>query len=129
VNGYLRDTTRAMMQRIGKAVPLTTTAVAQRWLQETIESRKDLGDDPLVRTVIAILDAEKDYVPAERIYPGKITFFYARDAESDFEDNRFGWRRSAAGGFEVHIVPGDHTTMREEPHVAVLAKKLKPWLK
>jgi thioesterase domain-containing protein len=51
----------------------------------------------------------------------------ARDAKRDFEDNRLAWRKLAAG-FEVHIVPGTHTSMREEPHVAELAAKLRSCL-
>ena len=89
---------------------------------------KDSGvDESLVRTVLAILAASEQYVPA-RGYPGKITFFMARDAKRDFEDNRVAWRKLAGGGLEVHVVPGTHTSMREEPHVAELAAKLKPCL-
>jgi thioesterase domain-containing protein len=78
-----------------------------------------------LRTVLAILDAEKDYVPRGKIYPGKITLFLAADAEADAEDNRLGWEKLAAGGLEVHSVPGTHISIREEPHVAVLAEKLR----
>jgi amino acid adenylation domain-containing protein len=81
-------------------------------------------DESLVRTVTAILSAEEAYVPAQN-YRGKITFFWAREAKRDFEDNRLGWRRVAAGGFDVHVVPGNHTSMREEPNVKVLAQELK----
>jgi thioesterase domain-containing protein len=77
-----------------------------------------------VRTVTAILSAEERYMPAQN-YRGKITFFWAREAKRDFEDNRLGWRRVAAGGFDVRVVPGNHTSMREEPNVKVLAQELK----
>jgi aspartate racemase len=81
-------------------------------------------DESLVRTVTAILSAEERYMPAQN-YRGKITFFWAREAKRDFEDNRLGWRRVAAGGFDVRVVPGNHTSMREEPNVKVLAQELK----
>ncbi len=83
------------------------------------------GDEALVRTVLAILDAEKDYVPRGKIYPGRITLFWAQDAETDSEDNRLGWEKLARGGLEVHVVPGTHISIREEPQVAVLAEKVK----
>ena len=83
------------------------------------------GDEALVRTVLAILDAEKDYVPRGKIYPGKITLFWAADAAADSEDNRLGWEKLAAGGLEVHEVPGTHISIREEPHVAVVAERLR----
>ena len=87
---------------------------------------KDSGvDQSLVRTVLAIMAADEQYVPARRVYPGKITLFWARDAKRDFEDNRLGWRKLARAGLEVHILPGTHTSIREEPHVAELAAKLR----
>jgi amino acid adenylation domain-containing protein len=84
-------------------------------------------DESLVRTVTAILSAEERYMPVQN-YRGKITFFWAREAKRDFEDNRLGWRRVAAGGFDVHVGPGNHTSMREEPNVKVLAQELKSCL-
>ena len=85
-------------------------------------------DQSLRRTVGAILSAEERYVPARQKYPGKITLFWARDAEQNFEDNRVGWGRLAAGGLDLHVVQGTHTSMREEPQVADLVEKLKPYL-
>jgi len=52
----------------------------------------------------------------------------ADDAPRDFEDNRSGWTSIAAGGCEIHVVPGTHAKMREEPHVQKLVEKLKPCL-
>jgi len=86
-------------------------------------------DESLVRTVKAILSAEERYIPQHGEYPGKITLFWARDAKPTFEDNRLGWRRLAAGGFDLHVVPGTHTSMREEPNVAMLARELTRCLK
>jgi aspartate racemase len=86
------------------------------------------ADDALVQTVGAILEAEQNYVPRNKSYPGKVTLFWARDAPQDFEDNRLAWRRIAAGGCEIHVVPGTHTKMREEPHVQKLVEKLRPCL-
>ncbi|HEX6719183.1 MAG TPA: hypothetical protein VF088_18910, partial [Pyrinomonadaceae bacterium] len=73
-------------------------------------------------------EAEQNYRPANRRYPGRITFFWAEDAPRDFEDNRLAWTKVAAGGCEIHVVPGTHTKMREEPHVQKLVEKLKPCL-
>lgn len=113
---------RRLTGRIGH-----TPAVADPEIQKLLA--RDSGvDDSLVRTVAAILSAEEEYAPAQQEYPGKITFFWARDAVPDVEDNRPGWRRMAAGGFDLHVVPGTHTTMREEPFVAELAEKLKACL-
>jgi amino acid adenylation domain-containing protein len=86
------------------------------------------ADDALMQTVAAILEAEQNYVPRNKSYPGKVTLFWANDAPQDFEDNRLAWRKIAAGGCEIHVVPGTHTRMREEPHVQKLVAKLRPCL-
>ena len=96
-------------------------------LAKVLERHREV-DESLVRTVRAILDAEQDYALAQTEYPGKITFFWAQDAVRDFEDNRLGWRRIAGGGFDLHVVPGTHTSMREEPLVAHLVQRLRPYL-
>ena len=102
---------------------IAETLAGNEELQAAIESRPD-PSDPLIRTVLANLQAEVNYRPARKDYPGKITYFWARDAEVDFQDNRTAWRRLAAS-FELHAVPGDHGTMREEPNIAALVEKLR----
>jgi len=68
-----------------------------------------------------------NYVP--QVYPGKVTLFRASETvflSNDGPDNdQLGWDRVAAGGLEIHKVPGNHNTLLAEPHVQVLAPKLK----
>lgn len=118
---------RAIATRVWRVSRKDNTGLTDRELTKILETRED-KDDPLIKTVVGILEASQTYVP-DRIYPGKILFFWARDAEVDFEDNRTAWRKLAAGGFELHEIPGDHGTMREEPNIAVLVEKLRPMLK
>jgi aspartate racemase len=127
---------RSHAQNIGRAVAVRLNKrlvkadgfnVVDRELQSLMERRED-SDDALIRTVFGIYRASEDYQPVGKIYSGKITFFWAQDDESDFEDNRLGWRRLAAGGLEVHSVPGTHGSMREEPNVQILAAELRPCL-
>jgi len=71
----------------------------------------------------ACVRAERDYVP--QTYLGRITFFWAGDeCVVAYKDTRLGWSEVALGGFEVHVVPGDHGSMRQEPHVKTLGEKL-----
>ncbi|HAF13803.1 MAG TPA: non-ribosomal peptide synthetase [Blastocatellia bacterium] len=129
---YAMEVGKAVKRRLTKQVAEENNASGNSSapdpeIQKLLE--KDSGaDESLVRTVVAILAAEGQYVPARQVYPGKITLFWAHDAGRDFEDNRLAWRRIAAGGFDLHVVPGTHTSMREEPNVAVLVEKLKPCL-
>jgi amino acid adenylation domain-containing protein len=37
----------------------------------------------------------------------------------------WGWSQYASGPVDVHVVPGDHYTMMSQPHVQVLAEKLR----
>ena len=42
-----------------------------------------------------------------------------------WDDPHLGWTELAAGGLEVYETPGDHVTMLEKPHVALLAALLR----
>jgi len=62
-------------------------------------------------------------------YPGRVTLFKAREELGlTSSDSTLGWGERAAGGVEVHTVPGNHANMVYEPHVEVLALKLKTCL-
>jgi aspartate racemase len=127
---------RSHAQNIGRAVAARLNMrigkrdgieAGDRELQTLLEGHED-SDDPLIRTIFGILQASEAYQPAGKIYAGRITLFWAKDDEPDLEDNRFGWRQLAAGGLDVHAVPGTHGSMREEPNVGVLVAELKPCL-
>ena len=58
------------------------------------------------------------------VYPDRVTLFRAID-NIGFIEHDLGWSELAPGGLEIHDVPGDTFNMLEEPHVQVLAKKLR----
>jgi aspartate racemase len=60
----------------------------------------------------------------KQVYPDRVTLFRAIE-NIGFIDPDLGWRELAPGGLEIHDVPGDTFSMLQEPHVQVLAKKLK----
>jgi amino acid adenylation domain-containing protein len=68
--------------------------------------------------------ALKNYIPQP--YPGRVTLFRAR-MQPFFSSHRpdKGWRKLAAGGLEIKVIPGNHIGMLQEPHVKVLAKELR----
>ena len=75
----------------------------------------------------ANMKAVRTYSPQP--YTGKITQFMCSDGpHRSFEDRRLAWSSLAAAGLEIHIVPGNHLTMLEEPHVRVLAHELQACL-
>lgn len=68
--------------------------------------------------------AAKQYVP--QVHPGRVTLFRAAEQPSGvYPDPTLGWGRLAAGGLEVHDVPGDHGTVVREPNLRFLAEVLK----
>ncbi|MEP6703340.1 MAG: hypothetical protein ABJB34_00885, partial [Acidobacteriota bacterium] len=125
---HTRSIGRAIAGRLSRRLAKADGIDAgDRELQALIERRED-SDDALIKTVVAIYHAGEAYHPVGKTYSGRITFFWAKDDEVDFEDNRLGWRRLAAGGLDVHEVPGTHGSMREEPNVAMLVAELRPSL-
>ncbi len=67
--------------------------------------------------------ARANYLP--KLYPGKITLFRAQQSHL-YPDNRdMGWGNFAGGGLDLYYVPGGHSSMYDEPHVQVLAEKLR----
>ena len=73
------------------------------------------------------IQALRKYRP--QIYPGRLTLFRAR-MQPLFSSHRpdKGWRRVAAGGLDIKVIPGNHLGMLQEPHVKVLAKELRACL-
>jgi amino acid adenylation domain-containing protein len=70
--------------------------------------------------------AVKDYVP--QVYPGAATLFLATDDLTAAFDVEEGWQGLVDGGLEKVRVSGDHLNIVKEPHVRVLAQKLRACL-
>jgi thioesterase domain-containing protein/NAD(P)-dependent dehydrogenase (short-subunit alcohol dehydrogenase family)/acyl carrier protein len=82
---------------------------------------------PVPQTVGNITDintfAAANYKP--RPYAGTLTIFRSVKREAlDGDDELLGWGGLAAGGFEVHDVPGTHHDMTQEPNVRILADEV-----
>jgi thioesterase domain-containing protein/acyl carrier protein len=108
---------------------LSPFAALKRWLQEsavriTVRVR---GNSSSVRPAHPLRQitrrAEAEYRP--RPYSGKITLLICSDASCRaYEDRRLAWSSVAAGGFEVYVVPGNHSTMEQEPNIQVIGEQL-----
>ena len=102
-------------------------------LQSKHSLAQDLGGPEFlpqnVRRLFKINEqAARDYLP--RVYLGQVTFFRATNNPTS-ATSRLRWGRLAAGGLEVHKVPGNHSfadSLLSEPNVRVLAEKLKACL-
>lgn len=71
----------------------------------------------------AIVHAYRNYFPT--VYAGKVIFFKAVDQTQESAGYLQRWSELAAGGLEIHDIPGNHDTLMAEPHVSVLAEKLR----
>ncbi len=102
---------RKFDQGSGRVLPSYLQEVAQHDLRQQIR-----------------VQAVRNYVPHP--YPGKVILFRAMN-QSQFDAYYTApqlWGSLAAGGLEVHAVPGDHISILQKPHVQVLAAKLRACL-
>jgi amino acid adenylation domain-containing protein len=82
---------------------------------------------PFIELCKADFRATQNYVLHH--YPGRITLFKAgQELAATSSDPTLGWSEWAAGGVDVHVVPGNHATMVYKPHVEVLAEELRACL-
>jgi thioesterase domain-containing protein len=59
-------------------------------------------------------------------YDGRALFFRAVERRpQDPARPELPWIDLATGGIEIHVVPGNHATMHEPPHVRILAERLR----
>ena len=71
--------------------------------------------------------AARAYVP--QVYPGRMIFFLDSETPVKGPHNpALTWGELAAGGLEVYRVPGQWSAIFQEPHVQVLAEKLRACL-
>jgi thioesterase domain-containing protein len=81
----------------------------------------------LSSTAFASMRAARSY--KAQSYPGRVALFRVTGPwKEGGRDPHLGWDGVAAGGVEVCEVPGDHSTLLEEPHVQILAAQLKSCL-
>jgi acyl-CoA synthetase (AMP-forming)/AMP-acid ligase II/thioesterase domain-containing protein len=114
--GYLFGTAGRIKTRIGTRMRGDTG---------TAQAHAQSSHARALREVLkANRQAVRSYAP--RVYPGRIVLFLSVEApERTWYDRRLGWNEAAAEGVEVHVVPGNHDNLFGEPHVAVLAEKLR----
>ena len=65
--------------------------------------------------------AQFAYNPAP--YPGDLVFLGAQDSYHP-EDSRALWEHFAKGQFTLHLVPGNHRSMTQEPNIRTFASEL-----
>jgi thioesterase domain-containing protein/acyl carrier protein len=106
------------------------------YLQERMQAVNLLPPDIGIKQLRGLVQVYKThaqiiYQPKD-VYPSQITCFFSSempDQSSEIseglEDLRLGWDKFSAKSLDIHIVPGSHLTMMSEPHVRILAERLR----
>ncbi len=99
---------------------------SQAYRDEVVATLSDL--DIFTPELIKVLDcnvrAVKEYQP--QIFAGKATLFWSEYQNWYIKKHpTLGWGDLVADGLDIQQIPGNHTSLMEEPHVRVLAEKLK----
>ena len=83
---------------------------------------------PEMRKIIeAHFNAWRNYVPQR--YPGRVTLFKASAQPLlRFREPDLGWGGYAGGGLEIVVIPGSHEGILHEPHVRLMAARLRECL-
>jgi len=95
----------------------------------------DVDMEP-IRGLVGIFKANRQirYTPPQDFFPTRIALFRASEAMEGSEEEAlsemrqeptWGWSLFAAEPVIINVVPGDHITMLNPPHVQVLAEQLK----
>jgi len=98
--------------------------VRRHWTRLTRAVRPRHSAPDLQKTLWRLRDSAWTYRP--RPYAGRIALMLSRESGVWFDrDRRLDWHGIAAGGCEVHVIPGDHNGVLVEPHAAAAAQAIR----
>jgi amino acid adenylation domain-containing protein len=90
----------------------------------TTLSNLEMFTPEVLKVLDCNLKARQNYRP--QTYPGQATLFWSEYQSLYIERYpELGWGTLVTGGLEIYPLPGNHLTIVKEPHVRVLAEKLK----
>ena len=116
VNGRVKGSLKKWTEKGFKLIPYTWSKSNGHSVRSEYELR-----------VESIGRLKRDYKP--QLYSGCVTLFRASKRPAGYYDNPdLGWAEFAAGGVEVHEIPGYHGSIVTEPRVRVLAERLQACL-
>jgi thioesterase domain-containing protein/acyl carrier protein len=147
---WTTDVARIIERLLDKKLPLSLTDFQQLeptaqldLLHKTLASNDWAISKQQLQGLIKTFKAncQTKYVPQD-IQPVPISLFKAREIltetasgiemerlrETLKQESDWGWSQYADGSVDIHVVPGDHHTMMSQPHVQVLAEKLRECL-
>jgi thioesterase domain-containing protein len=129
---FARKLRNFVAYQAGKAWRETRDNLRLRLLRAALDrGRRPPGILGPLSATITYLHAEREYRPDRRLKEGDLVLFRATQGTGidapfiDFyEDALLGWSSFSPRGVRAVDVPGGHTSMLQEPHVEVLARRL-----
>ncbi|MUG97531.1 amino acid adenylation domain-containing protein [Scytonema sp. UIC 10036] len=130
ISNFLEEGPAYLCQKFRGWREWTQHNITNKYLEYLRISESLPDNDSHVALIEASIEAVKQYTFKK--YSGQVTLLRTSDKHRDKEkavgikyDPHFGWSHIVTGEINVHLVPGSHITLFEEPHVKVLAEKLK----
>lgn len=122
---------KVKIQRLRNKVQERTQEIARQFYSTNERPLPDTSRHLSIEDFVeeATRQAVKDYV--SQVYPGRITFFRAIEPppfEGWNPDSYLYWSEWPSEGLELYEIPGDHLSMVKEPHVQVLATRIRACL-
>jgi thioesterase domain-containing protein len=124
--GRSRRKVRSAARRFGGLIVRSTRAADAVPLGDLVDDPADVPED-IVSLIAIHQDAFASYQP--RAYEGRVTLIRTRRHPllSSFDPEK-GWGSLAPGRVDLRMIPGAHHTILRQPHVRVLAARLRECL-
>ena len=117
---YANSFTYGLSRQVSHSLPRVKHSSTLKQQQIKLQNAEALPKE-LQQVQAANRQARLQYSPQP--YPGKVVLFRATvRAPGIYKDPYVGWRGMAKEGFEIHVVPGTHTSMVQSPILAALLK-------
>jgi thioesterase domain-containing protein len=95
--------------------------------RRTLGGSRRKAPDAVDRTEMMLVAAWRRHEPSQ--YSGRLVLLNAACRTPEFDGDRtLGWNKCVTGTIDVHVVPGDHTSIVHLPHVSALVERLEPYL-
>ncbi|WP_224365090.1 type I polyketide synthase [Hyalangium versicolor] len=131
---------RGSSERASTAAGLLGRLLRERRMLETFLARSALAnfvpDEALMMALrqpamlsmfrLFLIHARETFTYEPRAYPHRVTLFSSDEVRKrrGGRERTMGWGKLAAGGVDVHEVPGDHLSLLKPPYVQELAARL-----
>jgi thioesterase domain-containing protein len=101
--------------------------LSKRLKSKELRSPQDQVQNQVLERVRAA-NNRADYAYVGQLYPGRVTLFLCSETYLRYQDRPLQWSQLAAGGVDLHVVPGGHHTWDKEPLVQAVAEELRTCL-